>query len=187
MNTQLITDQVKQWVETVIIAFNFCPFAKRELDRDSIRYHVVEDNLSGEKAIESALHQLIEQCRLLDQNTEIETTLVIFPQSFALFDDFLDLLDIANALLEDQGYLGTYQLASFHPDYCFADAAPDDASNFTNRAPYPVLHLIREASIEQALKSVANPEQIPERNIALARELGEDKLRALVTACLMKQ
>lgn len=186
MSPTLIQAQVKQWVETVIVHFNFCPFARRELERNSVHYHIVEQQTQL-PAIEFALHQVIEQCQQLDEQTERETTLIILPYGFGLFDDFLELLELANALLEDQGYEGTYQLASFHPDYCFADADPDDAANYTNRSPYPILHLIREASIEQALKSVENPEQIPERNIELARETGENELRGLVTACLLRQ
>lgn len=186
MSSTLIKAQVKQWVETVIVHFNFCPFARRELELDSIHYHIVEQQTQI-PAIEFALHQVIEQCQQLDEQADRETTLIILPYGFGLFDDFLELLELANTLLEDQGYEGIYQLASFHPDYCFADADPDDAANYTNRSPYPILHLIREASIEQALKSVEHPEQIPERNIALAREAGEEELRGLVTACLLRQ
>ena len=99
------------------------------------------------------------------------------------FDDFLDLVAIADDLLIAQAYEGVYQLASFHPDYCFAEASPDDAANYTNRSPYPILHLIREASIEQVLNHYPEPENIPLRNIALTRELGSNYLQALLNAC----
>ena len=82
--------------------------------------------------------------------------------------------------MEEKGYEGVYQLASFHPDYCFADSDEDDPANYTNRSPYPMLHLIREASIERALASYKNPENIPETNIKLARELGLDKMQSLL-------
>jgi hypothetical protein len=95
----------------------------------------------------------------------------------------LDLVAIAEDVLIDQDYEGVYQLASFHPDYCFADSKPDDAANYTNRSPYPMLHIIREASIEKALTKYPNPEQIPERNMQLTRKLGLEKLQTLLATC----
>ncbi len=83
---------------------------------------------------------------------------------------------MAEALLADQGYEGTYQLASFHPEYRFADAEPEDPANFTNRSPFPMLHLLREAGLEQALSHYPDPEAIPERNIAALREVGHEAL-----------
>ena len=90
------------------------------------------------------------------------------------------LIATAAKLFVDQGYEGVYQLASFHPDYCFAGEDENDPANYTNRSPYPMLHIIREASIEQALKSYPNPELIPERNIELTRKLGLEKIRTLL-------
>ena len=89
-------------------------------------------------------------------------------------------MEIANDLMFEQGYEGVYQLASFHPDYCFADSEADDPANYTNRSPYPMLHLIREQSIEKALALYKKPESIPETNVQLARELGLKKMQSLL-------
>jgi uncharacterized protein len=179
----LLSDQdtiaaTKAWLENIIIAFSICPFAKREWDRDSIRY-----SIQHESQIENYLEQLIVECEHLDTDSTIATTLVIYPQAFAVFDDYLDYLDLAETLLIEQGYEGIYQLASFHPDYCFEGAEKDDAANYTNRSPYPMLHLLREASLEQAIASFPKPENIPQRNMALTRNLGLAKMRALLASC----
>lgn len=166
------------WLNSFIISYEICPFAQRERDRDSIRYRLIEgDDLA------MALEALIAECRLLDDHADIETTLIIFADALAQFDDFLDFLAMAEQLLIDQGYEGIYQLASFHPDYCFADSDDNDAANYTNRSPYPMLHLIREVSIEKALRHYADPDAIPERNIALTRQMGPEKLAAILKAC----
>ncbi len=171
-------DATRQWLRDVVIGHNFCPFAKRELERDSIACSVCD---SAE--LSELLQSLVGQCRRLDADPSIETLLLIFPRGVADFDGFLQLLELANELLFEQGYEGVYQLASFHPDYCFEGEATDDAANYTNRAPYPVLHILREASLARALESVAQPELIPERNIAYARQLGIEQLRAQLAAC----
>ena len=108
---------------------------------------------------------------------------LILPDVCADFDDFLDLLGIAEDLLAEQGYEGVYQLASFHPDYCFADQNENDPANYTNRSPYPTLHLLREASLERVLGEDADPDLIPQRNIDFARRQGLDRMRALLAAC----
>ncbi|MCK5002880.1 MAG: DUF1415 domain-containing protein [Gammaproteobacteria bacterium] len=175
---QAIIDQTQCWVKNVIIGHDFCPFAKRELERESIRFSV---NRSTD--LESALQAVIDECVHLDNNDATETTLLMFAEAFKSFDDYLELVELGQALLDDQGYEGTYQLASFHPDYCFADAEQNDAANYTNRSPYPMLHLIREASLEQALKHHSDPESIPERNVEYARELGLEEMKRQLEAC----
>lgn len=129
------------------------------------------------------LEALILEAKYLDCHPDTETTLIVFADAYASFDDFLDLAAIADDLLIEQGYEGIYQLASFHPDYCFADEDPTDAANYTNRSPFPMLHLIREASIEQVLQHYPEPEAIPQRNIALTRQLGLTYLRKLLSDC----
>lgn len=162
----------------MIVALDFCPFARRELDRDSVRFSVIRED-----SLEQYLLALIDECLLLDKAPEIETSLLILPQDFAAFDVFLDMLEMANALLVEQGYKGVYQLASFHPGYCFADAPANDPANYTNRSPFPLLHLIRESSIERAVASYPQPALIPERNMALAREKGSVEMQALLATC----
>ena len=176
--SEAIISQIRCWVKSVIIDLNFCPFARRVYEDDAIHYRSV-----AESALPACLHALVDECIALDKQDRFETSLLIFPQAFSRFDDFLDFIELANALLIDHGYEGVYQLAHFHPHYCFADVAEDDASNYTNRSPWPMLHLIREASLEQALQSFPDPENIPERNIKLAREKGSKTLQALLDAC----
>lgn len=125
---------------------------------------------------------LREQTRLDDDNT-IETTFLIFPEAFAQFDDFLGLVALAEQQLKQKRYGGIYQLASFHPLYRFADATDNDAANFTNRSLYPMLHLLREASIDKALEQYKNPENIPADNISLARGKGLAAMNKLRESC----
>lgn len=162
----------KDWLENIVIKHNFCPFAKKELLKDSIRFHLIESN-----SMETILEELVDEFTFLDKHPNVETTLLVLNESFDDFDDYLDLVEISNALLEDQGHLGVYQIASFHPDYCFEDTDVDDPANYTNRSPYPTLHILREASLENAIESHPDPEGIPERNIAYARTLGLDALK----------
>ncbi|MEO9946119.1 MAG: DUF1415 domain-containing protein [Paraglaciecola sp.] len=164
--TQIITS-VKKWINDVIIGLNFCPFAKKEVVRDTIRY-CVSDAVYENKALDTVINEL----STLDNLSEIQTTLIIFSCGFSDFDKYLDLVDGANEFIERGGYRGLYQIATFHPDYCFDDEKSNDAANYTNRSPYPILHLLREASLEQVLKNYPNPENIPDNNITKARELG---------------
>lgn len=170
--------QTQKWLETVIIEHSICPFAKREFVNNTIHYEIIESDDT-----EQQLEQLIISCEKLDDEEAIETSLLIFAKSLSDFDDYLDFIEIANALMHKQNYEGIYQLASFHPQYCFADSDQNDASNYTNRSPYPMLHIIREASLEKALESFPNPENIPERNIELTRSLGLQTMQKLLSDC----
>lgn len=178
MPQQAIISASQAWLNNFVIHYNICPFARREQEKNSIRYLVLEGDDT-----EQHLEALIVEAEYLDHHPASETSLLIFSDGYQDFDDFLDLVAIADDLLIDQGYEGVYQLASFHPDYCFADASPDDAANYTNRSPYPMLHIIREASIETALTKYPDPEQIPERNMQLTRKLGLEKLQTLLETC----
>jgi hypothetical protein len=178
LNDQQVISTIQAWVKSFIIGYSICPFAKREWDRGSIYY-----TLNRTADIEYFLEFLIQECERLDSDDGIETTLLIYPEALSNFDDYLDYLDIAERLLIEQGYEGIYQMASFHPDYCFDGSAPDDPANYTNRSPYPMLHLIREESIERAVAAYPHPENIPERNIELTRRLGQAKMQALLAAC----
>ncbi|MFW2371493.1 MAG: DUF1415 domain-containing protein [Gammaproteobacteria bacterium] len=180
-NIQTTSDVIEQtqcWIKKVVIGLNFCPFAKREFDRGTIRYAMIDAN-----RLDNGLQALIDECILLDRDENIETSLLVFQNALADFYSFLDFVDQANALMADQGYQGIYQLASFHPDYCFEGETDQDPANFTNRSPYPMLHLIRETSIEQALQHYPDPELIPERNIELARSKGLATMRQLLDSC----
>ncbi|MFM8341497.1 MAG: DUF1415 domain-containing protein [Methylomonas sp.] len=178
MPQQAIINTSQAWLNNFVIHYNLCPFARREQEKNSIRYLVLEGD-----ATEQHLEALIVEAEHLDNHPTSETSLLIFSDGYQDFDDFLDLVAIADDLLIEQGYEGIYQLASFHPDYCFADSLPNDPANYTNRSPYPMLHMIREESIEKALANYPNPEQIPERNIQLTRKLGLEKLQTLLQNC----
>ncbi|RUO21496.1 DUF1415 domain-containing protein [Aliidiomarina haloalkalitolerans] len=169
VTTEAAIQQTATWVQDVIVKYNFCPFARPEVEQEKIRYQVVASN-----KLDEALMACIQECEWLDQHPETETTLLILPYGFQRFEDFLELVDYANELLEVQGYEGVYQLATFHPDYVFADTDADDAANYTNRAPFPILHLLREATLEKVLAEYKDPETIPERNIEFARRKGAD-------------
>ncbi len=164
---QNIIEAVKDWVLVTIIGFNFCPFAKKEFERETIHY-----GLYTEADKHSQLMALANEFKRLEKNHSIETSIIIFANGVESFFDYLDLLDLANDLLDDQGYRGIFQLASFHPDYCFEGAQQDDPANYTNRSPYPLIHIIREASLEKVLDRYPNPKNIPERNIKLANQKG---------------
>ncbi|MCL1052744.1 DUF1415 domain-containing protein [Shewanella algae] len=182
MGSQTIAAQTQAWVKEVIMKYNICPFARREVERDSIRYTVCE-----ESRMDTALQALLDECQYLDEHPQAETSLFILPRGFEGFHLYLDLLAFAEQLLFEVGYEGVYQLASFHPDYCFEGEAQDDAANYTNRAPYPTLHIIREASMEQALAEYDDPESIPERNIAFARRKGSEFFAKLLQNCLSRK
>lgn len=168
----------RMWLNSVIIGYNLCPFARHEQERGSIRFSV-DQNVD----MENCLLTMIDECERLDSDTTIETTLLIYARAFSNFDDYLDFLALAEALLTEQGYEGVYQLASFHPNYCFEGSSQDDPANYTNRSPYPMLHLLRESSIEEAISDYPDPDNIPHRNIELTRNLGLTKLQSLLAAC----
>ncbi len=178
ISSKNIIKRTQCWISQFIIQHNICPFAKREFEKNSIHYEVV----MSEK-IENQLQELIYSCEQLDRESGVETSLLITPNGLSEFDNFLDFLELANNLISQQGYEGIYQLASFHPNYCFDGVETSDASNFTNRSPYPMLHLIREASIEKALKNYPKPEKIPIRNIEYTKKMGAKALKELLNNC----
>lgn len=175
MSDQKIIEQTKHWILNTIIGFNFCPFAKREFENNTIHFELVD-----ESNVEEQLHSIINECHRLDQNSQIETTIIIFPIGLESFFDYLDFVDLANNLLISENYEGIYQLASFHPDYCFEDVKQDDPANYTNRSPYPLVHILREETLEKTLQNYPEPELIPERNIKLAREKGVEVFKKIL-------
>lgn len=179
VSVETIVAQTECWIREVVIKCNFCPFAAREVKRGSIRYSVTPQLTQKE-----ALNALLDECKLLDADAEIETTLLIFSQGFKSFREYLQLVEKAETLIRKNGYEGVYQVASFHPDYFFAGAPMDDPANFTNRSVYPMLHLLREASIEKVLERYPEPERIPEANMRFAREKGTVYMKMLRDSCL---
>ena len=178
-NDLQIVAQTKKWLNSVIIEHNYCPFAKREVEKKTVRYQVVH-----EIEFNSLLKYVIDECVFLDKNPEVETTLIILPSNLSDFNLFLDCLVLVEDLFVSEGYEGLYQIASFHPDYCFQGAEINDAANFTNRSPYPMFHLLREKSVELAIKNHPDADSIPERNIEYAREQGLEKMETLLKQCM---
>ena len=169
-------DQVQQWLEQVVIGLNLCPFAAKPNRNKQIRIQVCDSDTEL-----GLLEMLQAELTSLDENpaSELETTLLVIPNMLHEFDDYNQFLDLVDALLDEFEWAGEYQVASFHPQYCFAGVAPDSPENLTNRSPYPLLHIIREASIEAALEHYDDPEGIPERNIEKMHALSEDEKRRL--------
>lgn len=166
----------RAWVTHAVIGLNLCPFAKAPQAKGQIRYV-----LSPATAPEALLADLmVELQRLADTSPEaIETTLLIHPHVLGDFEDYNDFLDVAEAALSELDLEGILQVASFHPQYCFADSAADDPANATNRSPYPTLHLLREESVDRAVAAFPEAEAIFEANIATMDRLGSDGWAAL--------
>lgn len=167
----------RRWVERVVIGLNLCPFAKAVQAKGQVRYV-----LSDARDPETLLADLVSECeRLRDTPAEVlDTTLLVHPQVLGDFLDYNDFLDLADAALVELGLEGVLQIASFHPDYQFADSAPGDIENHTNRSPYPMLHLLREASIDRAVEAYPEPDAIIERNLETMRRLGPLGLAAVL-------
>ena len=178
-DAQSVIDQTKKWISDVIVGCNFCPFAAKVVKQQQIHYQV-EKSVATDICLGAFLQEIIR----LDVDNTIETSFLIFPQSFVSFDDYLDLVALAEKLIYDNGYEGIYQVASFHPLYQFAGSRDDDAANYTNRSVYPMLHLLREESIDRALEHFKSPENIPETNINFAREKGLVYMKLLRDSCL---
>ena len=171
-------EQTQNWIRDVVIACNFCPFAANVVKKKTIFYRVENSN-----SLQTCLTALAQELVRLDTDENIETTLLILTNATQYFDDYLDFFAAAEVFLKQEGYEGIYQLASFHPLYCFAGAAENDAANYTNRSPYPMLHLLRESSIDAALLNYKNPEAIPQHNINFARQKGLLYMQMLRDAC----
>ncbi|EAT12833.1 DUF1415 domain-containing protein [Bermanella marisrubri] len=170
-----IETDIWQWLDNVVIDLNLCPFARKPRKAKQIRLALFTDRDLSQ--LDQFLLQELEYLMQTPSQT-VETTLIATPYCLAVFEDYLDYLDQAQWLLERAGLEGIIQIASFHPNYQFSETQADDPSNLTNVAPYPILHLIREDSLEEVLKRYPDPEQIPENNIKLMKSLTqEDKAR----------
>lgn len=161
----------QKWLEKAVIGLNLCPFAKAVHVKQQIRY-VVSPATSPEALLETLMNELQ---LLSDTDPEkIDTTLLIHPFVLNDFLDYNEFLDVADAAVEDMQLDGELQVASFHPDYQFAETDQNDISNYTNRAPYPILHLLREDSIERAVEAFPEASEIFDKNIETMEKLGHD-------------
>jgi hypothetical protein len=161
----------RNWLEKAVIGLNLCPFAKAVYVKEQVRYVV-----SNATTPEALLETLMDELQLLsDTDPEVtDTTLLIHPFVLGDFLDYNEFLDVADAAVEDMQLDGELQVASFHPEYQFADTDVNDISNYTNRAPYPILHLLREESIERAVAAFPEASEIFDKNIATLEKLGHD-------------
>ena len=162
-----VTDHTRQWLEKAVIGLNLCPFAKAPHVKNLVRISVSQDGF---------LEDLDRELQLLGDTPadELETTLLVHPALFPDFDTFNQMLDIADAAVVDNGLEGIVQIAPFHPDFQFEGTDSDDIGNYTNRSPYPTLHLIREDSIAKAAQAFPDASAIFERNIALLEKMGHE-------------
>lgn len=168
-STEAVIAATQVWLEKAVIGLNLCPFAKAVHVKNQIRYLV-----SAASSQETLLEDLIDALNNLvtADATDVDTVLLIHPGVLNDFLDYNDFLDVADAALDDLGLSGQIQIASFHPHYQFAGTMPDDIENYTNRSPYPLLHLLREVSIERAVEAFPDAAEIFEKNMDTLRELG---------------
>ena len=162
---------VKDWIEKVVIGLNFCPFAAKPFNTDKIAYliHIDEDITVLLKQFYAVLRELQEE-----PSEVLETAFIIYPHSFGDFDDYLSYVSLLQTFLEKNQFEEEFQLASFHPAYQFEGSQPNDLSNVTNRSPFPLIHIIRSESIQQARLFYGDTLNIPEKNIANLNVLGVD-------------
>lgn len=166
----------QQWLDRAVIGLNLCPFAKAVHIKKQVRY-VVSDASTPEALLETLMEELQ---NLSDADPEVtDTTLLIHPFVLTDFLDYNEFLDVADAAVEDMQLDGELQVASFHPDYQFADTDLNDIGNYTNRAPYPILHLLREESVERAVAAFPEAAAIVDKNIETMKKLGHDGWDAL--------
>lgn len=178
MSDNAVVAVTRAWVKSVVVGLNLCPFAKREIATGRVRFAA-----TAASSEESLLAELQAELELLDNDSSIETTLLIYPHILQKFSDYNQFLQQAEALLRRQGFEGIYQIATFHPDYQFSQTDEVDAENYTNRSPFPMLHILKEASIKVALDAYPHAGQIPERNIQLLKKLGNTKMQTLLQSC----
>ena len=176
-----IIAQTRCWIERIVIALNLCPFARKPYEAELVRYVVSEAHEP-----EQLLRDLEAELAYL-QGTDpklVETSILIHPYVLGDFLDYNDFLDAVDDLLVQQGYDEAIQIASLHPHYQFAGTHPDDAENYTNRSPYPLLHLLRTDGVARAIAGYARPERIPERNIAQMERLGAEEAQRILRECM---
>jgi uncharacterized protein len=171
-----IVAAMRKWLERAVIGLNLCPFAKAVHVKGQVRYVV-----STAQTEEALLDDLERELKFLAEAApqEVDTTLLITPDVLGDFAAFAGFLDLVEVVLRTQGLAGVLQVASFHPQYVFADAETDDIANHTNRAPYPTLHLLREASLARATAAFPDAADIYQRNIETLRALGLEGWQAL--------
>lgn len=176
MNHDQVIADTRDWVVKAVIGLNLCPFAKAVHVNERIRY-VVSDATEPEALLKDLARELLALNRADPE--DVDTTLLIHPGVLTDFLDFNDFLDAADALVEELKLDGVLQIADFHPDYQFDGSDPEDIANYSNRSPYPTLHLLREESIERAVESMPDTASIYENNLDTLARLGHEGWAAL--------
>jgi hypothetical protein len=171
VNEEQVLAETQHWIDDVVIGLELCPFAKRSVDDGRLRIHV-----SGATSPAELLVALESELAIV-KSAELDSSLIVHPNVLTDFLDFNDFLSAAEAAIIQESLAGEIQIASFHPDYRFEGTAPDAIENYTNRSPYPMLHLLREDAVSLAVESHPDPHRIPARNIARLEQLGWDELR----------
>ena len=166
--SEAIINATQHWLTEMVIGQNFCPFAQKPFTQDAIRYHV---NSSQDWA--DTQQDFIQQLHHIDTHPDIATTLFIVDWASLDFYDYLDGLMLLEQSLENEGFVGVLQIASFHPDYQFDGETASSTSHFTNRSPLPIYHILREDSLTQVLDNMPNAHTIPEDNVLRAQQLGK--------------
>lgn len=175
-DTDVVKSDMQRWLERAVIGLNLCPFAKSVHVKGQVHY-VVSAATTSQDLREDLRRELLALQAAVPELWD--TTLLMAPRCLQDFLDFNDFLDEADAVLAELGLEGELQIASFHPQFQFAGTAPDDISNYTNRAPYPTLHLLREASIDRAVEAFPQAEAIFEKNMQTLEDLGHEGWAAL--------
>lgn len=170
-----IIDRTRHWISDVVIGLNLCPFAQRVFKAEQIRYSVTDTDDQ-----ETLLQLLSDELTALAQSDSVETTLIIHPNVLGNFLDYVDFLAIADQRLRALRLQSVIQIASFHPEYQFAESEPEAVENYTNRSPYPMLHLLREASISKVATDPDALLEIPVRNKKLLKSMGLEKMKELL-------
>ena len=178
-DVQAAADATRRWVAGVVVDLNLCPFARRVNDAGRVRYAVT--TVSDSDALLSVLGDEL-RALVAAPRAELETTLLIHPRALRDFTEYNDFLPEADRLVHRLGLRGVIQVASFHPEYQFADTPADAAENYTNRSPHPMLHLLREESITEVSGDTDFLDSIPQRNIDALRKLGRAAMIARLRA-----
>jgi uncharacterized protein len=181
---ETVIAETRRWLSHVVIGLELCPFAKTVHAKDQIRYFVSTAE-TPERLLEDLLNELR---RLADADPDtVDTTLLILPRALPDFLDYNDFLHVADLVLEDLELVGVLQIASFHPDYRFEGNASEDLANYVTRSPYPMLHLLREASVERAVAVFPDASKIVDKNVRTMRALGREGWQRLMSGVLGKR
>lgn len=170
--------QTQHWIAKVVADLNLCPFAAREIKAGSILYKA-----SSAIGVAEIARLSLQLCKDLTLQPSISTAFLILTTGFSSFSAYLSMVKIVEEKMRKKGYAGVFQMATFHPQYVFHQSEFEDGANYTNRSPFPMLHLLREEMLSASLANFPDPKAIPLRNIQLTRSLGTAHMEALLAQC----